>query len=65
MCLEEAHRLEEEIVKFTGIIYFKKNGNDIPDFEMVDYRYQLKCNVSFSMVVRRIPNHNLRTLKII
>ena len=34
------HRLEEEIVKFTGIsIARRKWKRYIPDFEMIDYGY--------------------------
>jgi ATP-dependent DNA helicase DinG len=40
LILDEAHRLEEEIVKFTGISISKRRWTRyIPDFEMVDYGY--------------------------
>ncbi len=40
LVLDEAHRLEEEIVKFAGISISKRRWKRyIPDFEMVDYGY--------------------------
>jgi ATP-dependent DNA helicase DinG len=40
LVLDEAHRLEEEIVKFTGISISKRRWKRyIPDFKMVDYGY--------------------------
>jgi Rad3-related DNA helicase len=38
--LDEAHRLEEEVVKFTGISISKRRWKRyIPDFEIVNYGY--------------------------
>jgi ATP-dependent DNA helicase DinG len=40
LILDEAHRLEEEIVKFTGISISKRRWKRyIPNFEIVDYGY--------------------------
>jgi Rad3-related DNA helicase len=40
LVLDEAHRLEEEIVKFTGISISKRRWERyIPNFEIVDYGY--------------------------
>ncbi|MGB8935146.1 MAG: hypothetical protein WCC17_08580 [Candidatus Nitrosopolaris sp.] len=40
MILDEAHRLEEEVVKFTGISISKRRWKRyIPDFEIVNYGY--------------------------
>jgi ATP-dependent DNA helicase DinG len=40
LILDEAHRLEEEIVKFTGISISKRRWKRyIPNFEIIDYGY--------------------------
>jgi ATP-dependent DNA helicase DinG len=40
LILDEAHRLEEEVVKFTGISISKRRWKRyIPDFEIVNYDY--------------------------
>ena len=40
LLLDEAHRLEEEVIKFTGISISKRRWNRyIPNFNMADYGY--------------------------
>jgi ATP-dependent DNA helicase DinG len=40
LVLDEAHRLEEEVVKLVGISIPKKKLRYIPDFEIVDHGYE-------------------------